>query len=178
MRIEDINRLASYREFLKLRQHPHYINLSIRINGEDKIIEGDWLKYIPDLFYELQRARFQLLEMQEALEGCNELFDNYGFADESPCVRDREIIGKMLKALSHPAVKQRAEIEQAKAEAVALLSHFAWPEYHQGGKAKEDGEAVLHARDLLRKLFDLTGDKSFLLRDTVALADLERNEGE
>jgi len=40
-----------------------------------------------------------LEEAVKALRGCDELFDNYGFADESPCVRDREIVSNMLAVL-------------------------------------------------------------------------------
>jgi len=39
-----------------------------------------------------------IVAAKEALAGCGELFDNYGFADESPCVRDREIVAQMKSA--------------------------------------------------------------------------------
>ena len=37
--------------------------------------------------------------LETALRDGLELFDNYGFADESPCARDREIVANMRAAL-------------------------------------------------------------------------------
>lgn len=38
-------------------------------------------------------------KLKGVLSDVMELFDNYGFADESPCVRDREIVAKMRAAV-------------------------------------------------------------------------------
>ena len=64
------------------------------------------------LVQEIERLREREAALAGALEGCNELFDNYGFASESPCARDREIIAEMLAALATTPAKalERARI--------------------------------------------------------------------
>ena len=31
-------------ELLKIAKHSHYINVCVRINGEDRLFEADWIK--------------------------------------------------------------------------------------------------------------------------------------
>jgi len=55
---------------------------------------------------EIEALRAGLKAVAVALRGAEELFDNYGFADESPCARDRDIVKDMLEALARPGVQE------------------------------------------------------------------------
>lgn len=61
-------------------------------------IEND-REYCDDDRWAIARAVRELVEENERLRSALvdglELFDNYGFADESPCARDREIVALM-----------------------------------------------------------------------------------
>ncbi len=67
------------------------------------------------LLGERDALRADLKAVAVALQGAEELFDNYGFADESPCARDVEIVKGMLGALARPGVV--AVLEEKKKDA-------------------------------------------------------------
>ena len=72
----------------------------VRVGLAGTIANGHLIAAAPTLLAELDAVRAQLAEasdtriprLEQALHGMLELFGNYGFADESPCERDREII--------------------------------------------------------------------------------------
>ena len=47
----DLNdlQIESIRKLIEIKDVIHYINITVRVNGEDRIFEGDWLKNIDEV---------------------------------------------------------------------------------------------------------------------------------